>query len=590
MPERSISGFKLSSAVVVCPECSAPFQKELLTDTPPLSPEDVVEADLHRVFPDPAIRASLLGVCPECKFCAWATSFGNSNLNPSLARKEPQLPYTKKYAVAVKCARSRNMHPLDIAFIALNGLWCAREAGEDDVLWLELVAYEHSRGMADYPSVQEEDGMAHLMMAEIWRQLKQFEQARREYELALHDATIMPEIIRHQIGLCDRKVSAVTALPLHVVRQIFPPEEIAQESEKTATEASPEPVPAQKAVPEILRVQETAKPVEQQPKMTAETAMLSAISTLLSAQATILAEEAQAEAEAARLQPPTEEVAEIKPVIRPARPKTGPPSLSTISDTITAQAAAVPPPVASTPAAATPQTAVKAVDSEIASQPAVAQAPVQSSTNRAPFAQGNPGMARAVLGQQLAPAPAPVQQIAPPPPPSPPAVRNVTGIRCVNNGNAVARVRHTHKFKHALSGPIRQYSDNWQSDYAPTPVRLPAQPPREYHEIPNPYFDRSAEVQSPVEQAPLPDFEIEGFTRDSARANRALLAQSSQAHAPTQPQTAPQQQAAPAAATAPQQAAVPPGQSPDHTDAIARVESYLSFSRALHTRSFLKYN
>lgn len=590
MPERSISGFKLSSTVVVCPECSAPFHKELLTDIPPLTPEDVVEADLHRVFPDPVIRASLLGVCPECKFCAWSTSFGNSNLNPALARREPLVPYTKKYAVAVKCARSRNMHPLDIAFIALNGLWCAREAGEDDLLWLELVAYEHSRGMTDYPSVQDEDGMAHLMMAEIWRQLKQFDQARREYELALSDASIMPEIIRHQIGLCDRKVSAITALPLHVVRQLFPeeekeiqPEEIAEDrAATTVAAASPEPVAATPAA---------EKPAEQ-PKMTAETAMLSAISTLLSAQATLLAEEA--EAEAAQLKTAiqeTVEAVEVKPVIRPARPRTSPQETTESNNTggNNVRAAA---PVAPLPASTATVIAPPAAEPAVPAQTAVVEQPapvVPQPQTRTPFAQGNPGMAQAVLGQQLSPAPAlaPVVQSAPP---APPPLRNVPGIKCVKNGNAVARVRHSHKFKHALVGTARQLQDNWQSDYAPTPVRLPAQAPREYEQMPNPYYDRPVEVQSPVELAPLPDFEIEGFTKDSARANKAIA----QAQPAPQPQPLPQHQAqqtaAAATAPAPQQPSVPPGQSPDHTDAIARVESYLSFSRALHTRSFLKYN
>lgn len=589
MPERSISGFKLSSAVVVCPECSAPFHKELLSDIPPLSPEDVVEADLHRVFPDPVIRASLLGLCPECKFCAWSTSFGNSNLNPALARKEPLLPYTKKYAVAVKCARSRNMHPLDIAFIALNGLWCAREAGEDDVLWLELVAYEHSRGMTDYPSVLDEDGMAHLMMAEIWRQLKQFDQARREYELALNDATIMPEIVRHQIGLCDRKVSAITALPLHVVRMLFPEEErempaaeAEEPAEATVKAVSPEPVAAPIA----------EKPAEQ-PKMTAETAMLSAISTLLSAQATLLAEEA--EAESAQLKAATQaavEAVEAKPVIRPARPRTSPQE-TTVANNIISNTVTAVKPVAPLPASTAPVIAPIAAES-VPAQPAIVAQPapaVPQPQTRTPFPQGNPGMAQAVLGQQLSPAPAlaPVVQSAPP---APPPLRNVPGIKCVKNGNAVARVRHSHKFKHALVGPVRQFQDNWQSDYAPTPVRLPAQPPREYQQMPNPYYDRPVEVQSPVELAPLPDFEIEGFTKDSARANRVIA----QAQPTPQSQPLPQYQAAQeptaAASTTPaqQQPAVPPGQSPDHTDAIARVESYLTFSRALHTRSFLKYN
>ena len=538
MPERIINGFKLSGAVVTCPECSTPFHKELLTAMPPLTQDDVVEADLHRVFPDPSLRAALLGLCPDCKFCGWSTSFADSNFSALLVKKEPLLPDTKKYAVAVKCARARKLHPLDVAFIALNGLWCAREAGEDDQLWLELVAFEHSRGMDNYPGVQNEDGMAHLMMAEIWRQLKQFDEAKREYEQALNDPSIMPEIIRHQIGLCDRKFSRVTALPLHVVRQIFPVEESAAEELEAAESAND----ASKLAPTALAAgeqivtpaeiaaggqivapaaiaagEQIAAPAEiaaggqigapaataareqivtpaatAAPKDTSETAMLNAISALLSAQAALTADQ---DTEAV----PRDESDNAKvPTIRPARPR-------------------------ATSQSSTPET---------------------PEVNKAPQPKAD------------------VPQ------------RNVAGILQVRQGNELPPLRHSHRFKHPLSHDEQALGNGWLSDYGNPPLSSSAQLSAVSEAAEPPHYDRPVELQ----QDPLPDFEIEGPTEQIPRTRKPAAA----AAAPAQ--------TAPAAAATSPQAQASSGQSQDHTDAIARVESYLSFSRALHTRSFMKYN
>lgn len=696
MAERTISGFKLTTAMVICPECGAPFYKELLTETPPLTAEDIVEADMHRVFPDPVLRAALIGLCPECKFCAWTTSFAPGG-GGMVAKREPSIPYTKKYALAVKCARSRNLHPLDIAFMAMNGLWCAREAGEDDQLWLELVAFEHSRGMQDeYPSRADEDGMAHLMMGEIWRQLRQFDRAKREYEQALSDPAILPEVVRHQIGLCDRKVASITALPLHVVRQLFPmPEQTLDDLEEiiptleaasdtlvsaaSPTSASLQPpesvsAPASTSAPVAPVAQsapgsgsistpdriatnsnsstlETAS-IESGPKVTAETAMLQAISTLLSAQASLLAaEEETAEVTTAKVEPQPQPT-----IIRPARSRrqdsaAAPASPTDSQPAIRIQKTVQPPatvsgatadavspvvssdsatgsdstgrdsvrrrvveegisrpqapqpnlvgnppdsrgairPMPAATAGTTPAAKAGAQDPKNScfGQPAPAassnvqaqsapQVP-QQSTARAnavspevnrPVAPTVPVQQQAVVQEYARPVMHPSQWAIPA---SQPAyeepVINPEGISRVQNGNAVPRSRHSHEFRRFAHSSQKSARDGWMSDYETT-APVPGGP-----DATQAY--RTAENNGD----PLPDFDIDdpiGLTTK----NKRVQQQQAPAQAPApQKETTP---AAPAASSA--------GQGSDHSDAIARVESYLSFSRALHTRSFLKYN
>lgn len=222
MANRDIDGYKLRDCIVVCPECTAPFFTTRLEDAPLISSLDIVEADLHRVYPDPEIRASLLALCPICKYCTWI--FGLETYQSDLA-DAPESSFvspSKKFAMAVKSARAKNIHSLDVAYLALNGLWCAREAGESDEVWLELAAYEHQKGLQDHAARPQDDGLSHLMMGELWRQLKQFDAAVEEYKLALLDPTLHHEIAQHQIDLCSRQQFMPTALPARITTAIFP--------------------------------------------------------------------------------------------------------------------------------------------------------------------------------------------------------------------------------------------------------------------------------------------------------------------------------------------------------------------------------
>lgn len=221
MAQRTIDGFILDEAVVVCPECQTPFRTEVLVETRPLNISDIVEADLHRVFTDAALRAAFLSLCPECKYCAWASQFQPFNIRPELVKPQAEIEPARKYALAVKWAREKKIHNLDIAFIALNGLWCAREANEPDALWLELAIFEHEKGMETSTVKAEDDGVTHLIMGELYRQARNFPAAIEQYTLAGTDPSIIKEILDHQRQMCAKGLSHVTALPLRIVRMLF---------------------------------------------------------------------------------------------------------------------------------------------------------------------------------------------------------------------------------------------------------------------------------------------------------------------------------------------------------------------------------
>ncbi len=270
--ESTQTDFKLKDIVVICRSCGLAFATSALVEIPPISDLDQVEADLHRVLPNADLRAALIAVCPDCHFASWTSTFTRVPLKVNVVPRS-ECPAAQKYALAVKTGRDNNMHPLDLAFIALNGCWAAREAGEPDDLWLELAAFEHARGLADNPLSAEEDGLGHLMMAEIWRQLRQFDRAIRHYDLALKDHSVPKDLITRQRMLAQNSHSAPTSLPAAMVREVFiavsSPDVIYEEIEELPVP----PMPAQKPNEKLAAILgvETSKPLTPPPVKRAAT-------------------------------------------------------------------------------------------------------------------------------------------------------------------------------------------------------------------------------------------------------------------------------------------------------------------------------
>jgi hypothetical protein len=237
---QSNSGYIIKHISVSCPECACMFAAPSLAELPPVTEYDTIEADLHRVLPDAELRGALIAVCPHCSYANWTVRFKHSSLNPEMLPDAAEVPNTKKFALAVKFARDKGVSPLDIAFIALNGLYCARESGEESDLWLELAAYEQSRGMAEESFIPP-TGQDHLIMAELWRQLGSFENAYAEYERAKEDDFIPRELLRNQMLLCAQGNTSPIALPPYMVRELYP--EAAEAAERVSTDNNGRRVP-----------------------------------------------------------------------------------------------------------------------------------------------------------------------------------------------------------------------------------------------------------------------------------------------------------------------------------------------------------
>lgn len=217
----STDGFVLKYIAVSCLECHCSFATPSLLSLPPVTEYDTIEADLHRVLPDAEVRASLIAVCPHCNYATWTVRFRISGLNPEMLPEPQPIAHSKKFALAVKHAREKGVSPLDIAFIAINGLYCAREAGEDSELWLELAAYEQSRGLTEELLIPA-TGQDHLVMAELWRQLGSFDRALEEYALAADDDFIPRELLEQQVALAKSENTSPVTLPPYLVREMFP--------------------------------------------------------------------------------------------------------------------------------------------------------------------------------------------------------------------------------------------------------------------------------------------------------------------------------------------------------------------------------
>lgn len=257
MANVEIDGFVLADTFLTCPYCQLAFHSRVLQSAPSVKPGDKVEADLHRVLPSAEIRAAMLAVCPDCAYCAWTTRFTSYRLKAKLVPAAPSIEPTKKFALAIKWAREERIHALDLAFIALNGLWCARENGEDTELWLKLLADAHEKGIKAFDQPADKDGYSHLVMGEIWRQSGQFDKAINEYRKAQTDPTINKSLINQQTMLAFRKDKEPALLSDDLIAELFPLDELADLPEaQPGLHEAPASAPAS-ALPEKSNEQTT---------------------------------------------------------------------------------------------------------------------------------------------------------------------------------------------------------------------------------------------------------------------------------------------------------------------------------------------
>src|SRR5215470_2289115 len=96
-----IEEFTLRQTTMVCTVCNSMFSTPCLATMPNITRDTVVEADLHRVLPDPAIRAALIAMCPACGYTWWVTAFRTHLFRPELVPPAPLVEHPKKFAHAV---------------------------------------------------------------------------------------------------------------------------------------------------------------------------------------------------------------------------------------------------------------------------------------------------------------------------------------------------------------------------------------------------------------------------------------------------------------------------------------------------------
>ncbi len=212
--------FILKETTVICPKCELNFATTQVAKMPKISHESRVEADLHRVLPDGAVRASLIAMCPECLYTWWLSAFAHSIMLPQMVPDAPPVDNAKKFGHAVLSARKHGLHSLDRAIIALNGYWCAREDFQPAGKWLELAARELDEALKD-ESWYGNRGRYHHIMGEVLRLMGDFHGAVRHYSLVDNRSMLPRELIEHQIAEAKAGNSAPTLLPQEIVEQIF---------------------------------------------------------------------------------------------------------------------------------------------------------------------------------------------------------------------------------------------------------------------------------------------------------------------------------------------------------------------------------
>ncbi len=212
---------------VVCPGCEYPFATPSLVNMPGPTRDTPVEADLHRILPHPAIRGAMVAMCPACQYTWWITAFRPHHYVPDLLVPTPDVEFSKKFGYAVLAGRKRGENLLELALLALNGAWCAREeatAGlsqkNDLPRWLKLAAQELDTAMKD-ASWQGNTHRYNYIMAEILRQMGDFQAALNLFN-GLDKRSMLPrELIDHQIAMSRAGNSEPTLLPPHLVEEIF---------------------------------------------------------------------------------------------------------------------------------------------------------------------------------------------------------------------------------------------------------------------------------------------------------------------------------------------------------------------------------
>ncbi len=222
---KQFENFVLQTVSVQCPECEVVFATDMLAHTPNMTKDTPVETDLHRILPHPSVRAALIAMCPACLYTNWYSSFVEDSLIPFMAVAPAEVAFSKKFAHAVLTGRKIGAHHLDRALFALNGSWCACEAGEPCEKWLELAGQELESALAD-DSWTGNRSRYQYIMGEICRLLGDFHGAVRHYNQVDRKSQLPKSLVDHQRQEAINGNSKPVQLPPEYVEAIFFPKPI----------------------------------------------------------------------------------------------------------------------------------------------------------------------------------------------------------------------------------------------------------------------------------------------------------------------------------------------------------------------------
>ena len=114
------------------------------------------------------------------------------------------------------------MHALDVALLALNGCWCAREANQPHERWLDLAAQELEKALAD-DSWQGNRDYYHYVAGEVSRQNEDFHGAVRHFNQVVPQVRLPKELIDRQKVQAIAGDSAPSLLSPDMVELLFCP-------------------------------------------------------------------------------------------------------------------------------------------------------------------------------------------------------------------------------------------------------------------------------------------------------------------------------------------------------------------------------
>ena len=219
--------FVLKEASIICPDCDYPFATLDMVGMPNLVAESAVEADLHRILDDPAIRGALIAVCPACTYAWWISAFRSHHFVPELLVPAPPIEYAKKFGVAILSGKKHNEPLLDTAILAMNGYWCAREevasgTGNTSEIgrWLKLAVKELKTAM-EHETWQGNTSRYSYILGELLRLSGDFHGAVSYFQKVDRRSLLPRELVEHQIAEAKAGNSEPVLLPPRMVEDIF---------------------------------------------------------------------------------------------------------------------------------------------------------------------------------------------------------------------------------------------------------------------------------------------------------------------------------------------------------------------------------